>query len=110
MASKVLFLAHAPDAQPHEHRCLIQTSKYGLFVALVKDQDGAVEISIRSVKEESIHSIFLCPGFTHRDVGETAGAIGENAAVAVARGDGPRNRVWTEVRKREGWFSERGKG
>jgi len=110
MTFQVLFLAHAPDAEPDKHRCVIETSKYRLFVVLVKDQDGAVEMCKRLVKEEGIHSILLCPGFTHRDVGEIAEEVGENVAVAVARGDGPSSRVSTEVRKREGWFSERGKG
>ena len=61
------------------------------------------------VKEEGIHSVLLCPGFTHRDVAGIAEAVGENVGVTVARRDGPSNRVSTEVRKREGWFSVEGK-
>ncbi len=56
------------------------------------------------VKEESIHSILLCPGFTHRDIAEIAEAVGENVAIAVARGDGPSSRTSKEIMKREGWF------
>ncbi len=107
MAFKALFLAHVPDAEPEKHRCVIETSKYKLFVVLVKDQNQAVEVCKKLVKEEGIHSILLCPGFTHRDVAEIAGAVGENVAVAVARGDGPSSRVSMEVMKREGWFSEK---
>jgi len=103
MAFKVLFLAHAPDAEPEKHRCVIETSKYKLFVVLVKDQHQAVEACKTLVKEEGIHSILLCPGFTHRNVAEIAEAVGKNVAVAVARGDGPSDRVSMEVRKREGW-------
>ena len=109
MAFKVVFLAHAPDAEPEKHRCVIETSKYKLFVVVVKDQDQAVKVCKKLVKEEGIHSILLCPGFTHRDVAEIAEAVGKNVAVAVARGDGPSNRVSAEVRKREGLFSEKGK-
>ncbi|TEU16977.1 MAG: hypothetical protein E3J21_09435 [Anaerolineales bacterium] len=105
MAFKVAFLAHAPDAEPEKHRCLIETSKYKLFVVVVKDQDQAVEACKKFVKEEGIHSILLCPGFTHRDVAEIAEVVGENVAVAVARGDGPSNRVSAEVRRREGFSS-----
>ena len=101
MAFKVGFLAHAPDAEPEKHRCVIETTKYKLFVVVVKDQDQAVE-ACKKLVEEGIHSILLCPGFTHRDVAEIAGAVGRNIAVAVARGDGPSNRVSAEVRKREG--------
>ena len=103
MAFKVLFLAHAPDAEPEKHSCVIETSKYKLFVVLVKNQYQAVEACKKLVKEEGIHSILLCPGFTHRNVAEIAEAVGKNVAVAVARGDGPSNRVSMEVRKREGW-------
>ncbi len=109
MAFKAVFLAHTPDAEPEKHRCVIETSKYKLFVVLVKDQDGAVEVCQKLVKDEGIHSILLCPGFTHRNVAQIAEAVGENVAVAVARGDGPSSRVSTEVMKREGWFSEKGR-
>ena len=102
MAFRVVFLAHARDAEPEKHRCMIETSSYKLFVVVVRDQDGAVEVCKRLVQEEGIHSILLCPGFTHGDVAEIAEAVGEKVAVAVARGDGPSSRVSREVRKREG--------
>jgi len=102
MAFRVVFLAHAPDAEPEKHRCVIETSRYKLFIVVVKDQDQAVEVCEKLVKGEGIHSVLLCPGFTHRDVAEIAEAVGENVAVAVARGDGPSNRVSAEVRRREG--------
>jgi len=110
MAFNVVFLAHAPDAEPDKHRCVIETSKYRLFVVLVKDQDQAVEVCRKLVEEEGIHSILLCPGFTHSDVAEIAQAVGENVAVAASRGDGPSSRVSAEVRRKERWFSEEGKG
>jgi len=102
MAFKALFLAHAPDAEPEKHKCVIETSKYKLFVVLVKDQYQAVEMCKKLVKEEGIHSILLCPGFTHRNVAEIAEVVEKSVAVSVARGDGPSNRVSIEVRKREG--------
>jgi len=107
MAFKVVFLAHTPDAEPEKHRCVIETSKYKLFVVLVKDQNQAVKICKNLAKEEEIHSILLCPGFTHRDISEISKAVGENVGVFVARGDGPSNKVSMEVMKREGWFSEK---
>ncbi|MCK4402309.1 MAG: hypothetical protein KAV98_00820 [Dehalococcoidia bacterium] len=110
MAFKAAFLAHAPDAEPERHRCVIETSKYKLFVVLVRNQEQAIEVCQKLVKEEGIHSIILCPGFTHRDVAGIAEAVGENVGVAVARGDGPSSRVSMEVMKREGWFSKKGKG
>ena len=101
MAFKVVFLAHAPDAEPVKHRCVIETSKYKLFAVVVKDQAQAVEECKKLVKEEGIHSVLLCPGFTHRNVAEIAEAVGKNVAVSVARGDGPSSRVSAEVRGRE---------
>jgi hypothetical protein len=44
MAFKVAFLAHAPDAEPEKHRCVIETSKYRLFIVAVKDQAQADEV------------------------------------------------------------------
>jgi biotin synthase-related radical SAM superfamily protein len=106
MAFKVLFLAHAPEAEPEKHRCLIEMSKFKLFVRMVKDQAQAVEVCKNLVKEEGIHSILLCPGFTHSNIAEISEAVGENVGVSVARGDGPSNRIAMEVMKKEGWFGE----
>jgi hypothetical protein len=107
MAFKALFLAHAPDAEPEKHRCEIETSKYKLYVLIVRDQTQAVEMSKKYVKEEGIHSLLLCPGFAHKDIAEIAAAVGPDVSVCVARGDGPSSRVVMEVMKREGWFSQK---
>ena len=110
MVFKVLFLAHAPDAEPEKHRSVIETPKhYKLFIVVVKNQKQAIEVCKKVVKEEGIQSILLCPGFTHRDVAEISEAVGENVGIFVARGDGPSNRISMEVMAREGWFSEKGK-
>ncbi len=105
MAFKVLFLAHTPDADPEKHKSLIQTSKYKLFVTLVRNQDEAVQLCRRLVKEEGIHSILLCPGFTHKEIAEISEAVGKDVGVSVARGDGPSSRIAAEIMKKEGWFS-----
>ena len=79
MVFKVLFLAHAPDAEPEKHRSVIETPKYyKLFIVVVKNQEQAIEVCKKVVKEEGIQSILLCPGFTHRDVAEISEAVGEN--------------------------------
>jgi len=101
MAFKAVFLAHAPDAEPQRHRSVVETSKYQLFTVVVKNQVQAVEECKKLVKEEGIHSVLLCPGFTHRNVAEIAEAVGGSVSVAVARGDGPSSRVSAEIRKRE---------
>ena len=101
MAFKVVFLAHAPDADPEEHRSVIKTGKYELFAVVVRDQAQAVAECKKLVQEEGIHSILLCPGFTHGNVAEIADAVGRGVAVAVARGDGPSSRASAQIRKRE---------
>ena len=110
IAFKALFLAHAPDAEAEKHRCVIETPKYyKLFVVVVKNQEQAIEVCKKFVKEEGIQSILLCPGFTHRNIAEISEAVGENVGVFVARGDGPSNRTSMEAMRSEGWFSEKGR-
>ena len=55
MAFKVVFLTHAPDAEPEKDRSLVETSTYKLFSIVVKDQVQAVEECKKLVKEEGIH-------------------------------------------------------
>jgi len=105
MAFKVLFLAHTPDAEPEKNQCVVETFKYKLLVRLIKNQKQAIEVCKKLVREEGIHSILLCPGFTHQNVAEISEAAGNNVGVSVARGDGPSGKVVKEVMKREGWFS-----
>jgi len=108
MAFTAAFIAHTPDAEPEKHRSVIETSKYKLFTVLVKGQAQAVEECKKLVNKEGVRSILLCPGFTHRATAEIAEAVGENVAVAIARGDGPSSKVSMEIMKSEGWFSEEG--
>ena len=105
IAFKAVFLAHAPDAEAEKHRCVINTGKYKLFVVVVKGQKEAVEVCKKLAREEGIHSVILCPGFTHENVAEIAEVVGENVGVFVARGDGPSHRASMKAIKREGWFS-----
>ncbi len=104
MAFKVVFIAHTPDAEPEKHQCVVETSKYKLLVRLVKNQEQAIQVCRKLVKEEDIHSILLCPGFTHQNVAEISKAVGKNVAVSVARGDGPSSKVTREIMKQEDWF------
>ena len=100
MAFKVLFLSHTPDAEPEKHQCVIETPKYKLLVRLVKNQEQAVKVCKKLVKEEDIHSILLCPGFTHQNVAEISEAVGKNVGVSVARADGPSSKVTMKIMKR----------
>ena len=104
MAFKVLFLAIAPDAQSDKNKCFIETPKYKLFVQLVKNQEQALGICKKLVSENGIHSVLLCPGFTHKKIAEISDAVGKGVGITIARGDGPSSKISREIRKKEGWF------
>ncbi len=104
MAFKVLFLAHSPDAEPEKHQALIETGKYKLFVQVVQNQEQAIAVCKKLFMEEGIHSVLLCPGFTHQQVAEIFQALEGKVGVSVARGDGPSSRIALEVMRKEGWF------
>ena len=106
MAFKALFIAHAPDAEPEKHWSVIETPKYKLYVWAVRNQAQAVEICRKLVREEGVHAVLLCPGFTHREIAELAQVAGAGVGIFVARGDPPSNRVVAEVMAKEGWFTE----
>ncbi len=109
MAFKVLFLAHAPDADKEKHRSAIATGMYQLFSVVVRNQAEGIEVCRNFVEKENIDSVLLCPGFTHGDVAEIGKAVGNNVAVSVARGDGPSGKVSLAARKREGYLAKRTK-
>ena len=103
MAFKVLFLAHAPDADKEIHHNQIDTGMYQLFTVVVKNQAEAVEVCQDYVKNEIIDAVLLCPGFTHSDAAEIVATAGSNVGVSVARGDGPSGKISLAARKREGY-------
>ena len=98
MVFKTVVLTHASDAKPEKDRSLIETNTYKLFSVVVKDQVQAVEECKKFVKEEDIHSVLLCPGFSDKNVAEITEVVGESVGVVVARGDSPGRRVPAEVR------------
>ena len=103
MPFKVLFIAHARDADKEKHRSSIETGSYHLYTVVVKNQDEALEISRDFTDNMKIDCILLCPGFTHTDVAEISKITGGTVAVAVARGDGPGSKISLEARKRAGY-------
>jgi hypothetical protein len=101
MAFKTLFMAHAPDAEREKHRSIIDTGKYQLFTVIVKNQDEAISVAKEMYDRESIHSIILCPGFTHTDVSGIFQALQGKVGVSVARGDGPGSKITQPVLQKE---------
>ncbi len=101
MAFKALFIAHAPDADYEKHHSLIDTGKYKLFTAVVKNQEEAIKVCKSIHEKESIDSVLLCPGFTHKDVAEIFEVLGGKVAVCVSRGDGPSSKISGPVLQQE---------
>ncbi|MEA2105068.1 MAG: DUF6506 family protein [Candidatus Cloacimonadota bacterium] len=101
MAFKVLFLAHAPDAEYEKHKSIIDTGKYKLFTFIVKSQKEAISVSKSIYKKEKIDAIILCPGFTHIDVAEIFQALDGKVSVNVSRGDGPSSKISQAVIRKE---------
>lgn len=103
MSFNTLFLAHAPDADNTVHRSRIETGMYKLITVIVKNQPEALAVCEELVGKEEIHSILLCPGFSHQDVAEIVKVTDNKAAVVVARGDGPSGRIVQEALQRAGY-------
>lgn len=101
MSFTVLFIAHAPDADPEKHRAEIVTGQYRLISVVVRDQAEAVAAALHLAAGEGIDTVLLCPGFTHADVAEIQRELGGAVGVAVARGDGPSNTLSSKARARE---------
>ena len=107
MAFRTLFMAHAPDADCHRHRSVIETGRYRLHTVVVSSQSEAVEVARSIHEEEGLDAVMLCPGFSHTDVSGIFGALDGRVSVSVARGDGPSNRITQPVIRRE-FFPESG--
>ncbi len=103
MKFRTIFLSKVPDAEPEQHRVLVETDKMKLWVQLVKTSEQAFELVWKLVAEEGHHSILLCPGFSHGEVARMQEAAGPSVSVSVARGDGPGSQIIADVFLQVGW-------
>ncbi|BAW31515.1 MAG TPA: DUF6506 family protein [Methanothermobacter sp.] len=102
---KTAFIAHVPDAKPQRDRCKIETGLYELTSILIKDDDQAIKVC-EELAEEGVHSIILCPGFTHKTIARIIDAIGENIGISVARGDDTSTKIALKAMEEAGWFKK----
>jgi len=93
-------MVHSPDADPHQHRSLIDTGQYKLFTVIMKNQAQALEVAQAMAVKHQLDSILLCPGFTNLDVAQIFEVLGGKVGVCVARGDGPSNLIAAQARAR----------
>ena len=102
MAFKVACLVLAPDADPNNHRALIQTSKVHLTGIMVRDSQQAVQVARELSRNERVHEIMLCAGFTHQAMSAIVEALEQKVTVSVARSDIPGVQMLTEALSKEG--------
>ena len=103
MKFKSGFIALVPDSNPEEHRCSLETSCYEFKARLVRNQKEAIAVGKELAEEEGIHSLILCPGFTHEQVAEISWTVGDDVGVVVARGDGPGSKIARQAINEAGW-------
>ena len=56
------------------------------------------EVIAEYCRRNTIHSVVLCPGFSHAMAADVAAAVGDSVAVAVSRTDGPGSAVTGPVK------------
>ncbi|MDI9624722.1 MAG: DUF6506 family protein [Methanothermobacter sp.] len=102
---KTAFLAYVPDADPQKDKCKIETNLYELTSILVKDENQAIEVC-KELAKQGIHSIILCPGFTHKTIGKIIEATKEKIGISVARGDDKSTQIALKAMEEAGWFKK----
>jgi hypothetical protein len=105
---KSAFIIMAPDGDPEKYRATITTTKAELTAVFIEmdNFDQAVEVAKDLVQNKNVRSIYLCAGFTHQAVARVVAAVGDRAAVQVARGDVPSTLLAGDILTKEGWFDE----
>jgi len=102
MRYNTLYVSKWADGDSSDTR-VIETDTYSLHSMVAGDSANRGETISAYCRIHAIHSVVLCPGFTHSMVAEVADAVGSRVSVAVSRSDGPgaavTNPVMSEARK-----------
>jgi len=72
---------------------VIETPTYSLHCMVAGDACSRTDVIADYCIRNNIHSLVLCPGFTHSMVADVAAAVGASVSVAVSRSDGPGHSV-----------------
>lgn len=86
MSLKAAFMFIAPDAEPAEHRAVIDTPLVQLSVVGVKDYEAAIQ-TVQSLVEDGITAIELCAGFGIEGSAAVKRAIKGKAVVGTVHFD-----------------------
>ena len=93
-----MYVSKWADGDPGDVR-VIETTTFTLHSMAIGDScDRIAEIG-KYCRANEIHSIVLCPGFTHSMVAQVTKEVGKDVAVSVSRSDGPGSAVSARARK-----------
>lgn len=93
-----LYVSRWADGDPSDTR-VIETESYTLHSMVAGDSCNRERTIADYCREKGIHSVVLCPGFTHAMVARIAEAVGAGVSVAASRSDGPGSAVTGPVMK-----------
>jgi Zn-dependent alcohol dehydrogenase len=86
VALKAAFIFIAPNADPVNHRSVIETEQVTLITVGVQNYDSAVKEAVK-LTDEGVVAIELCGGFGHNGTAMVSNAVKEKAVVGVVRFD-----------------------
>lgn len=98
MRFNTLYVSKWADGDPRDIR-VIETETYTLHSMVAGDPCDLEKTIADYCSRKGIHSVVLCPGFTHAMVAGIAEAVGDGVSVAASRSDGPGSAVTGPVMK-----------
>lgn len=98
MRFNTLYVSKWTDGDPTNTR-VIETKTYTLHSMVAGDSCNRERTIADYCGKNGIHSVVLCPGFTHAMVAAVAEAVGAGVSVAASRSDGPGSAVTGPVMK-----------
>ena len=97
MKFNTMYVSKWSDGDPGDTR-VIDTPTFTLHSMVLGDGCSRAEVIADYCKRNTIHSVVLCPGFSHSMVAEVAAALGSSVSVAVSRADGPGSEITGPVK------------
>ncbi|MFO8184522.1 MAG: DUF6506 family protein [Candidatus Aegiribacteria sp.] len=101
MRFNTLYVSKWADGDPSDTR-VIETETYTLHSMVVGDSCDREKTIADYCRKNGIHSVALCPGFTHAMVARISEAVGTGVSVAASRSDGPGSAVTGPVMREAG--------
>lgn len=98
MKFNTLYVSKWADGDPECTR-VIETPTYSLHSMVAGDGCERTSVVSDYCRKHKIHSVVLCPGFTHSMVAQLADDLSDTTAVCVARSDGPGARISGPVKE-----------